>query len=103
MQYIGFMMNNNEYTIPILKVQEIINKPSVTKLPQAPYYIEGISNLRGKVIPIVNLKKLMNISDDDGGEKVIVVASGKITFGVLIDGITGVDSILDSEIEPAEN
>lgn len=103
MQYIGFMMNNNEYTIPILKVQEIINKPSVTKLPQAPYYIEGISNLRGKVIPIVNLKKLMNISDNQGGEKVIVLSSGKITFGVLIDGITGVVSILDSEIEPAEN
>lgn len=103
MQYIGFMMNNNEYTIPILKVQEIINTPTVTKLPQAPYYIEGISNLRGRVIPIVNFKRLMNQDGYEGGEKVIVISSGRVTFGILVDGITGVVTILESEIEPAEN
>ncbi|MCX8028099.1 MAG: protein phosphatase CheZ [Thermodesulfovibrionales bacterium] len=103
MQYIGFMMNDNEFTIPILKVQEIINMPPITKLPQAPYYIEGITNLRGKVIPIVNLKRLMGQGEDSIGEKVIVVTSGKVTFGVLVDGITGVVSITESEIEPAEN
>ncbi|MFQ3574673.1 MAG: protein phosphatase CheZ [Thermodesulfovibrionales bacterium] len=103
MQYIGFTMNNNEFTIPILKVQEIINMPPITKLPQAPYYLEGITNLRGKVIPIVNLKRLMGQGDDSIGEKVIVVTSGKVTFGVLVDGITGVVSITESEIEPAEN
>lgn len=103
MQYIGFTMNNSEFTIPILKVQEIINMPPITKLPQAPYYIEGITNLRGKVIPIVNLKRLMGQGEDSIGEKVIVVTSGKVTFGVLVDGITGVVSITDAEIEPAEN
>ncbi len=103
MQYIGFTMNQNEYTIPILKVQEIINTPTVTKLPQAPYYIEGISNLRGRVIPIVNLKRLMNQDGDEGGQKVIVISSGKVTFGILVDGITGVVTIMESEIEPAEN
>ncbi len=56
MQYIGFMMNSNEYSIPILKVQEIVNVPSVTKLPQAPHYIEGITNLRGRIRPVVNLR-----------------------------------------------
>jgi chemotaxis protein CheZ len=104
MQYIGFIMNNNEYTIPILKVQEIINMPQLTKMPQAPYYIEGITNLRGRVIPIVNLKKLVGLNGSDSiGEKVIVVTSGRITFGVLVDGITGVVNIEESEIEPTEN
>lgn len=104
MQYIGFIMNNNEYTIPILKVQEIINMPQLTKMPQAPYYIEGITNLRGRVIPIVNLKKLVGLNSSDSiGEKVIVVTSGRITFGVLVDGITGVVNIEESEIEPTEN
>lgn len=104
MQYIGFIMNNNEYTIPILKVQEIINMPQLTKMPQAPHYIEGITNLRGRVIPIVNLKKLVGLNGGDSkGEKVIVVTSGRITFGVLVDGITGVVNIEESEIEPTEN
>lgn len=102
MQYIGFMMNSNEYSIPILKVQEIVNVPSVTKLPQAPGYIEGITNLRGKIIPVVNLKKLVGLPGE-GGEKVIVISSGRIVFGILVDSITGVVSIEQSLIEPAEN
>jgi chemotaxis protein CheZ len=103
MQYIGFTMNNNEFTIPILKVQEIVNLPQITKLPQVPDYIEGITNLRGRIIPVVNLKKMAGLfgsSGESGGEKIIVVTSGRITFGVLVDGITGVVSIEDSEIEP---
>lgn len=104
MQYIGFIMNNSEYTIPILKVQEIINLPQVTKMPQSPHYIEGITNLRGRIIPIVNLKKLVRLNGgDSAGEKIIVVTSGRVTFGVLVDGITGVVDIEDSEIEPTEN
>jgi len=103
MQHIGFTMNGSEYTIPILKVQEIINRPQLTKLPQAPHYIEGVSNLRGRIIPIMNLKKLVGLRDTELGEKVIVVASGRMTFGVLIDGITGVISIEDDQIEPAES
>ena len=100
MQYIGFTMNGNEYTIPILKVQEIVNMPQMTKLPQAPHYLEGITNLRGRIIPIVNLKKMAGLDGDSAGEKVIVITSGRITFGVLVDSITGVVSIEESAIEP---
>ncbi|HTZ18878.1 MAG TPA: protein phosphatase CheZ [Dissulfurispiraceae bacterium] len=103
MQFIGFLMNGSEYTIPILKVQEIVNLPNVTKLPQSPEYFEGVTNLRGKIIPIINLKKMVGLQSENAGEKVIVVSSGRITFGVLVDGITGVVSIEESEIEPAEN
>lgn len=99
MQYIGFKMNENEYTIPILKVQEIINRPPITKMPQAPHGIEGITNLRGRVIPVVDLKEVMGIGGQSG-EKIIVVSNGRITFGILVDSITGVISIEDSEIEP---
>ncbi len=100
MQYIGFTMNDNEYTIPILKVQEIVNLPHLTRLPQVPDYIEGITNLRGRIIPIVNLKKMVGLGGDSLGEKVIVVTSGRIIFGVLIDAITGVITIEDSAIDP---
>ncbi len=103
MQYIGFTMNNNEYTIPILKVQEIVNMPRLTKLPQVPHYIEGVTNLRGRIIPIVNLKKLVGIGGDSVGEKVIVVTSGRIIFGILVDAITGVITIENSSIEASSD
>lgn len=103
MQYIGFIVNESEYTIPILRVQEIINLPVMTKLPQTPPYIEGVINLRGKIIPVVSLKKLFGLNGSAAGEMVIVVSSGRITFGALVDRITGVITIEDSEIEPMEN
>jgi chemotaxis protein CheZ len=103
MQYIGFLMNGCEYTIPIIKVQEIINLPAVTRLPQASHYLEGVSNLRGRVIPIINLKKMVGLPSEKAGEKVIVISSGKVTFGVVVDGITGVVSIEKEMIEPASS
>lgn len=102
MQYVGFKMNDNEYTIPILKVQEIINLPPITKLPQAPHGIEGITNLRGKVIPVVDLKRVMGLNGESG-QKVIVLSNGRMTFGILVDSITGVISIEDEEIETSSN
>lgn len=99
MQFIGFKLNTNEYTVPILKVQEIINVPSITKLPQSPPYIKGVTNLRGKIIPIIDLKKLMNINDFTEGSKVVVLSSGQITFGVLVDSITGVIYVEEDSIE----
>src|SRR3989304_3329062 len=102
MQYIGFNLGSNECTIPLLKVCEIINIPSITRMPQSPSYIEGVTNLRGNIIPIVNLKKLIKLDGDDRPDKVIVVSSGKVNFGILVDGITGVINIEESAIEPAE-
>lgn len=103
-QYIGFNLNSMEYTIPILKVREIINLPVLTRMPHAPHYVEGITNLRGSIIPVVNLKKLVNLGNDlIAGDKVVVVSSGRITFGIAVDGITGVINIEESTIEPPEN
>lgn len=101
-QYIGFNLDDNEYTIPILKVREIINMPAITKMPQSPKYVEGVTNLRGSVIPVVNLKKLVNLGNGSMGGKVIVIVSGRMTFGILVDGITGVINIDESTIEPPE-
>ncbi len=101
-QYIGFILEKSEYSIPILKVQEIIKLPQITKIPGVPYYVEGITNLRGRVIPIVNLKRILGVPEEVEGSKVIVISSGKITFGALVDDITGVVNIDEKTIEPAE-
>lgn len=100
-QYIGFILEKKEYTLPILKVWEIIKTPQITKIPGVPYYVEGVTNLRGKIIPIVNLKKILGVAEEMSGSKVIVVSSGKITFGVLVDEVTGVVNIDEGSIEPA--
>ncbi len=101
-QCIGFLLNENEYIIPILKVQEIIKIPQITKMPGVPYYVEGVTNLRGRVIPIINLKRILNLAEEQEGNKVVVISTGRITFGALVDNITGVVNIDEKSIEPAE-
>ena len=103
-QYIGFNVIGNEYMVPILKVREIITMPSITALPQLPHYVKGVTNLRGSVIPIVNLKTLLNSGEDDTvGNTIIVLTSGQVVFGIIVDGITGVRKFDRSEIEPPES
>jgi len=103
-QYIGFRLHTGEYAIPIIKVREIINLPGVTCLPQSPPYLKGVTNLRGNVIPLVNLKKLIKIPENGHiSAKVIVIVSGRLTFGILVDGITGVVSLDESAIESSES
>lgn len=102
-QYIGFQLGGEEYSIPIQKVLEIINVPGMTRLPHTPEYIDGVANLRGRVVPIVNIKKLVKLDGaSGGGDKVIVLSNGMVTFGILVDGITGVIGIEDSSIEPPD-
>lgn len=106
MQYIGFLVNGNEYTVPITKIQEIINQPKITKLPLASDCLMGITNLRGRVIPIISLKRAMKLANDETkgqNTKIIVISSGKITFGVEVDEIVGVISIEEEMIETPEN
>ncbi len=103
-QHIGFHLNKSEYTIPILEVQEIIKLPAITKMPQAPHYVEGVTNLRGRIVPILDLKSLINVAGNGSkSDKVIVVASGKNVFGILIDDITGVVNIDEAAIEPCSD
>lgn len=103
-QFIGFKVQSGEYMIPILKVREIITMPVVTALPHLPSYVKGITNLRGNIIPVVNLGVLLGTCGEDcGGTTVIVISTGKLTFGVIVSGITGVVKVDRSAIEPPEN
>jgi len=102
-QFIGFQLHGCEYAIPIMKVREIITMPEITILPDSPGYLTGITNLRGSVIPVVNIKQLMHIPENGTvSPKVIVISCGRTTFGILVDGITGVVSIDEATIEAPE-
>lgn len=97
MQYIGFKLNDKEYTIPILKVREIIKSPALTRLPLVPDYVEGVTNRKGRVLAVVNLKKLVGLEGKSLGDNVMVVGSDHIRFGFFVDSITGVLNIDESQ------
>jgi chemotaxis protein CheZ len=106
-KYVGFNIASTEYMIPILTVREIITMPPITALPQLPGYVNGVTNLRGSVIPILNLKILLNTDADNSTENidntVVVISTGKVTFGIIVDGITGVINVDETKIEQPES
>lgn len=91
-----------EYGVPITKVQEIISMTTPTKMPQTPDFVEGIINLRGKIIPIIDLKKRFdmgksNITNDT--RSVIVEVEGQ-TVGIIVDEVSEVLRLQVDNIEP---
>ncbi len=95
-QQIAFRLGKEEFALPILHVQEIIRPRECTEIPESPEYVMGVINLRGRVIPVIDLKGRMMIprnGNDPSGEKIVVVSMGEVTFGGLVDSITGVVDI----------
>lgn len=102
-QLVSFFLGDEEFGAEILMVQEIIRMTPITRVPNAPYFVEGVINLRGKVIPIVDLRKRLNIPIKEDQRKVrIIVAdvTGKIT-GFIVDAVSQVLRIPKITIEPA--
>lgn len=102
-QLVVFQLGNEEYAVSIAQVKEIIRYGGATKLPNTPEHMEGIINLRGKVIPVVDLAKRFGLArgETDGAQAVIVEAAGR-EVGVVVDGVTEVLRIEDGAIEPAQ-
>lgn len=100
-QQIVFKVGKEEFSLPILNVQEIIRPTECTAIPESPEFVKGMINLRGKVIPVVDLKERMNIPPN-GSEpvdaKIVVVSVGKAIVGTMVDGISGVVTFDESMI-----
>ncbi len=91
-----------EYGVPITKVQEIIPMANPTKLPQVPDFVEGIINLRGRIIPIIDLKKRfgMNASQVSSESRSVVVEVDGQTVGIIVDEVSEVLRLPQDSIEP---
>lgn len=89
-----------EYAVPITQVQEIIKNSKPIRLPQSPDFLEGVINLRGKVIPIVNLKKRFNLEaeETDDSCSVVVEVDGN-TVGIMVDEVSEVLQMPVGQIE----
>ncbi len=102
LQLVSFNIDNEEYGIDILKVEEIIRVILITKIPNTPDFIEGVINLRGKVIPIIDLRSRLNKIKKvyDNNTRVIVVEVSGITVGIIVDSVSEVLRIPKSITEP---
>jgi purine-binding chemotaxis protein CheW len=102
LQLVSFKLGSEEFGFDILKVQEINLMVDVTRVPNSPPYVEGVINLRGKVIPVVDLRKKlgMPVKERDKNTRIIVVElSGKI-IGFVVDAVSEVLRIPKSVTEP---
>jgi purine-binding chemotaxis protein CheW len=102
LQLVSFKIGDEEFGVDILKVQEINRMIDVTRVPNAPDYVEGVINLRGKVIPVVDLRKRlgMDAKENDKSTRIIVVELNGKTVGFVVDGVREVLRIPKSVTEP---
>ena len=102
LQLVSFNIGTEEFGVDILKVQEINRMVEITKVPQAPTYVEGVINLRGKVIPIVDLRMRFNLElkEHDKNTRIVVVDIGGNIMGMIVDSVSEVLRLPASTIEP---
>jgi len=100
-QIISFKIKDEEYGLEILKVKEVIRIKEITKLPKAPDFVKGVINLRGDVIPIIDLREKFGISGDKYSEtkRVIIVEVEERSMGIIVDSVSHVIRIAESQID----
>lgn len=105
-KYLTFSLANEEYGMPVLTVREIIKMLDITGVPQVPAYVKGVINLRGKVIPVIDLRLKFGLPSSDYTERTCVIVveaattGGKVMMGLIVDTVSEVMSITSEEIEP---
>lgn len=102
-QLVSFHLDNEEYGVEVLKVREIIRMINITHMPNTPPYVEGIINLRGKVIPIISMRRRFGLMDaeNDNRTRVIIMDVGGELLGFTVDSVSEVIRISASEIQPS--
>jgi len=106
-KYLTFNLADEEYGIAILKVKEIIGMMPVTQVPKTPEFVKGVVNLRGKVIPVTDLRLKFGLPETDYTDRTCISVieingqNGTILVGIVVDAVSEVLNIKAEEIEPA--
>jgi len=104
-KYLTFSLADEEYGIGILKIKEIIGMMPITTVPQTPAFVKGVINLRGKVIPVVDLRLRFDMGMKDYTERTCIIVveikgrSGTVLMGIVVDSVSEVLNIKAEEIE----
>jgi purine-binding chemotaxis protein CheW len=102
-QYLTFTLGTEEYGVEILKVQEIKGYSQVTPIPNTPAYVKGVMNLRGSIIPVVDLRSKLSMAETTYNQftVIIVVRVGAKTVGLVVDAVSDVLNIPSQDVQPA--
>lgn len=102
-EYLTFTLGKEEYGIDILKVQEIRGYEAVTRIANAPSFLKGVINLRGVIVPIVDLRIKFNLGEPsyDQFTVVIILNIGKRVMGIVVDGVSDVIQLNSENLHPA--
>jgi purine-binding chemotaxis protein CheW len=104
-KYLTFSLEDEEYGIGILKVKEIIGMMAITSVPRTPAYVKGVINLRGKVIPVIDLRSKFDMETIDYNERTCIIVveidskSSTVLIGIVVDAVSEVLNIKEDEIE----
>ena len=106
-KYLTFTLDNEEYGIALLKVKEIIGMMPITSVPQTPDYVKGVINLRGKVIPVSDLRLRFEMAAADYTDRTCIIVveiqgeGATIQVGIVVDAVSEVMNIKAEEVEEA--
>ncbi len=104
-KYLTFTLKEEEYGIGILRVKEIIGMMPITSVPKTPGFVKGVINLRGKVIPVIDLRLKFNMGKIPYTDRTCVIVveidseSGMVLIGIVVDAVSEVLNIREEEIE----
>ena len=103
-QFVTFSVAGEMFAVQMAPVQEIIRVPTVARLPLAPHSLDGLANLRGRVLPIVNLRRIFGVDarEHDDATRAVVINLGQ-PLGFVVDHVSSVISVEPEEIEPAHH
>ena len=99
---VTFEMNNEMFAIPIMDIQEIIRWTPIVPVPQSPGFVEGVINLRSKVIPVISLRRKFNIGNEkasDDKSRIVIVSLGELVVGFIVDSVHEVLKVDKSSFE----
>lgn len=106
-KYLTFTLNEEEYGIGILKVKEIIGMMSITSVPRTPEFVKGVINLRGKVIPVMDLRLKFSMGEIPYTDRTCIIVveidsqDSTVLIGIVVDAVSEVLNITENEIEEA--
>ncbi len=105
-QYLTFKLDEEQYGLDVLQVREVLELPHITRVPRMPLYMKGVINIRGSVVPVVDLRLKLDLAQAEKTVQsrvvIIEIASGNetISMGIQVDSVQEVIDILPSEISP---
>lgn len=101
-QYVEFGVGNENYAIEISEVHEIIRMQAITEIPNGPAYVKGVINLRGKIVPVVGLRSLFGLAEEEYGKatRIVVLNHAEEIVGVVVDRVNQVAAFEDVQPPP---